>query len=81
MKITLHIREECGWPILTVDQPQLESGDRGVRLINFTNERAKELAAPCAKQRELTKQAKAGKMHRHPSTFFDLWREALTAQP
>lgn len=81
MKITLHIREEHGWPILTVDQPQLESGDRGVRLINFTNARANELADLCAKQRELTKQAKAGKVHRNPLTFLGLWREALTAQP
>lgn len=80
MKITLHVRDEAGWPILTVDPPSLESGDR-VRVINYAQDRFREIAGLCAKQREMTKDAKAHGFVRHPSAFLDLWRGALTAKP
>lgn len=81
MRITLHVRDEGGWPIMTADPPQLEGGDRGIRLINYARDRADEVAELCRRQRELTKKAKAEGAVRHPATFLELWRQALTGEP
>lgn len=78
MKITLHVRDENGWPVMTVDPPAFEKGDRGLRLVNFAQDRVRELETVCAKQRELTKEARRTGVIRGCPTFLKLWREALT---
>ena len=80
MMLRVECKEVNGWPMMFCLQPVPCHTDK-VRLANYGITRYNELKTICDKQREYTKLAKEGKLHRVNTTFTGIILEALLGKP
>jgi hypothetical protein len=76
MLLRIEFREVGGWPMMYCSPPVPQSGD-GLRIQNFGLKVGNDFKRVCDRQRELTKEAKAGKTPKIPTRLYDMILEAM----